>query len=859
MSKDCQYDNYRFRGDHPLVNDCSLYEFVQHFKKSRKSRADRNRSNENSNRTPRTRSEQIPFTTEHEEHATCILTRNMSEIVPVILGSTIPHPEKSPEAREKWCQAMMVLFKPWRGSPLQLRQLDETWSMAYSRSNFPTHLQRIMENILVLHECQEARNENRAARHNQPLLPRLGGPDIDNLVLTVEFELARQMLSDPAADLSDDEDEPFGPSPNNSAIRRTLGMVSNEANRDPGPLAVDHSTTLLLLDQANQARLKEYSREMARLKKRKRHDIEDSDNEDTVEQPARQRRRRIQHIQPVVPMVSVTDLESSRQRHESQPTIHNPHLNQSTTPTEIAEAVIREKNLDSNPEQLRAFKIIADRIIRQGEQLLMFVGGVGGTGKSHLINAVVELFLRLGRRSEIQLSAPTGAASILIDGTTIHSLTGLPATTTSIVNGEALIATWRGVSFLVIDEISMVGARLLAQISERLNIGKGVEGSSRDVPFGGINVLFTGDFGQLKPVGESCLYSHELVGRIDERTAASDRGQYSVLGASLWRQVTNVVLLQKNHRQANDPIYTELLMRARSGTCVSRQLPNGPPTDFSILQTRVLGILAQSDPSIYQKFADSPIIVGLKAKRDAINAVKASEAAAKLGVQLFQYYSIDKLDGSVPPANAQQAMWKISSSASKDALGILPLFDGMRVMLTENLAIGNRLVNGAEGIVKRVEYTIDDENHRYPQVCYVHFPGSDLSFPGLEHDLAPIIPVPRTFLYRKTFSISRIQLPLVPAYSYTDYKSQGRTLSQAIVDLSTARSQQGVYVMLSRVKSLDGLAIFEPFQPKKIEQHVSEELRKELTRLEELDCQTLEHYTWLLNTDDDNDMDVDIA
>lgn len=91
-------------------------------------------------------------------------------------------------------------------------------------------------------------------------------------------------------------------------------------------------------------------------------------------------------------------------------------------------------------------------------------------------------------------------------------------------------------------------------------------------------------------------------------------------------------------------------------------------------------------------------------------------------------------------------------------------------------------------------------------------------------------------------SISRIQLPLVPAYAYTDYKSQGRTLDVAILDLASAGSLQGAYVMLSRVKELEGVAILQWFPPRKIDQRLSEEMRDELQRLQNLHVATMEDY-----------------
>jgi ATP-dependent exoDNAse (exonuclease V) alpha subunit len=199
----------------------------------------------------------------------------------------------------------------------------------------------------------------------------------------------------------------------------------------------------------------------------------------------------------------------------------------------------------------------------------------------------------------------------------------------------------------------------------------------------------------------------------------------------------------------------------------------------------------------------------------------------------------------------QKRIWNVPSNVTKDSLGILPLFHGMRVMITENLATDNKLVNGMEGIVQHIDYGILDNGGRYAKACYVLVKGSDVKVDGYDIDVVPILPVPHSFTYKsrygESFPISRLQLPLVPAYSYTDYKSQGRTLERAIVDLKSARSLQGIYVMLSRVKSLAGLAVLGDFPPNILEQHLSEELRNEFKRLDE---QTLAAYGSLLRDED---------
>ncbi|KAF8164643.1 hypothetical protein K438DRAFT_1465909, partial [Mycena galopus ATCC 62051] len=72
----------------------------------------------------------------------------------------------------------------------------------------------------------------------------------------------------------------------------------------------------------------------------------------------------------------------------------------------------------------------------------------------------------------------------------------------------------------------------------------------------------------------------------------------------------------------------------------------------------------------------------------------------------------------------------------------------------------------------------------------------------------------------------------------TTYKSQGKTLTTTAVNLVDCRGTESPYVMLSRVTSLDGLAIVTPFPKEKISCRTSEDLRRETLRLELLALQT---------------------
>ncbi|KAI0054499.1 hypothetical protein BV25DRAFT_1764153, partial [Artomyces pyxidatus] len=80
-----------------------------------------------------------------------------------------------------------------------------------------------------------------------------------------------------------------------------------------------------------------------------------------------------------------------------------------------------------NVEQERAVRIVAEHYInKEVEQLLMYIAGVGGTGKSHVIKTIAEFFARVNESEKLVLSAPTGIAAVLIQGFTVHALTFLP-------------------------------------------------------------------------------------------------------------------------------------------------------------------------------------------------------------------------------------------------------------------------------------------------------------------------------------------------------------------------------------------------------------------------------------------------
>ncbi|KAM4064043.1 AAA domain-containing protein [Hirsutella rhossiliensis] len=149
--------------------------------------------------------------------------------------------------------------------------------------------------------------------------------------------------------------------------------------------------------------------------------------------------------------------------------------------------------LTLNKKQAIAFLIICRQLdlIRRGEksnvrQLCQFVGGEGGTGKSRVIEALVELFASKDQSNRLMITATSGTAAARINGITIHSACGfskdlaaaanaakdldgvrLPKQAERFVDGQSRM-DWQEKDVLVIDEVSMLGARTLHAVNEQL-------------------------------------------------------------------------------------------------------------------------------------------------------------------------------------------------------------------------------------------------------------------------------------------------------------------------------------------------------------------------------------------------------
>ncbi|KAI5823009.1 hypothetical protein K523DRAFT_255957, partial [Schizophyllum commune Tattone D] len=133
---------------------------------------------------------------------------------------------------------------------------------------------------------------------------------------------------------------------------------------------------------------------------------------------------------------------------------------------ELIDEIVGQFSL--NRDQQRAFTLIANHAARpQSEPLRMFLGGMGGTGKSTVIRALMEFFKRRGEDHRFIILAPTGTAAALLNGSTYHSVLGLGWGASS-RDAKNIFDRLARVEYIFIDEISMINCRDLYQISAHL-------------------------------------------------------------------------------------------------------------------------------------------------------------------------------------------------------------------------------------------------------------------------------------------------------------------------------------------------------------------------------------------------------
>jgi len=103
-----------------------------------------------------------------------------------------------------------------------------------------------------------------------------------------------------------------------------------------------------------------------------------------------------------------------------------------------------------------------------------------------------------------------------------------------------MLADVLGVDYIFLDEVSMLSCHDIYKISAQLCKVM----NKPTVPFGGFNMLFAGDFGQLPPpVGNESV---ALYSRTVGQSGTWKKAQEMAIGRALWHQVNTVVILRQN-------------------------------------------------------------------------------------------------------------------------------------------------------------------------------------------------------------------------------------------------------------------------------------------------------------------------
>lgn len=210
--------------------------------------------------------------------------------------------------------------------------------------------------------------------------------------------------------------------------------------------------------------------------------------------------------------------------------------------------------LDVNQEMVKKIDKInwfLDEILPKQRQLVMYLAGSGGTGKSRVIKCFTDFSRRWNSVASTVICASSGVAAILIQGSTLHSALGIGIYKIYEPTPDQIVA-WSEIGVLILDEFSMLPSKLLDLMEVRLRKLKG----QPHKPFGGVHIIFSGDFFQLPPVGGGPIYPH----KIDNSKKLDVQSEKA---RELWKTcLSDVIELTSNHRQL-DPVWASALEHFR--------------------------------------------------------------------------------------------------------------------------------------------------------------------------------------------------------------------------------------------------------------------------------------------------------
>lgn len=486
-------------------------------------------------------------------------------------------------------------------------------------------------------------------------------------------------------------------------------------------------------------------------------------------------------------------------------------------------------------------RAVLDAVVDRGKS--MFFTGSAGTGKSVLMREIIAKLRNKYRKEpdRIAVTASTGLAACNIGGVTLHSFAGIglgkepvpelvKKVSFSLLTQELLILItpqikknqkarnrWLRTKVLVVDEVSMVDGDLFDKLEE---IARRIRNNGR--PFGGIQLVVTGDFFQLPPVPDG-----------------SNREAKFAFAAASWTTCIQHTILLTNIFRQRDPEFADMLNEMRLGKITPRTIEA-----FRRL-SRPLDVKDQIEATeLYVLICDYTVLkltldrFPTRAEVDGANSARMG----RLSGEIMRFNAVDS--GTIQDPQHRERLL-----ANCMAPPMIQLKKGAQVMLIKNME--DSLVNGSIGKVVAFmsedyfdSYKENDKNftddatasdderaHRARKklkpMGYKEGPASMARKWPLVSFLQPdgserhLLCQPETWkieLPNGEVQAQRQQVPLILAWALSIHKAQGQTLQRVKVDLGRVFEKGQAYVALSRAVSQEGLQVTR-FEPRKVMVH----------------------------------------
>jgi len=476
------------------------------------------------------------------------------------------------------------------------------------------------------------------------------------------------------------------------------------------------------------------------------------------------------------------------------------------------------------------------------------------------------------------VTATSGTAAASINGITIHSACnfsvdtsrttsnsgsaqfGVPASTSLRVDGQGRM-DWQEKYMLIIDEISMLGARTLHAVNEQLCVFRGCTEDFGGIPI----VLWLGDPHQFRPVQERSIFVPSSDFPWDEgKTFRVEQRYQHDKAHMLWMKFTTVVMLHEQVRAAGDLQLQRLLGRIRQGVA--------DQTDVDLLNRMCFreGRRIPWESGI-------TVVTPLNRNRWSLNIEATLSFQKQHQAQLRIFVSEHKWKDGQPTEEEALMILNYGDDSSVPVPAIFMFVPGMPVVVNRNSYQGLKLVNGANYEALDVILDKAHPGHRISADTILHFgppagillaaeTTKDFNFVGMPPGTILLTPLSSKLecVKRRPWQrhdVTRRGLPCTAAFACTDYKVQGRTLERVALELRGTRTTNvggqavpsqcdpySLYVQLSRSPSLEGIMLLSKARERDIVgNRVPENMVAAEKRLEELSEATIreaEAWNW---------------